>query len=973
MKKTLISIALSALTAFSSGAVALTAALGTASPVVYASDGLTNQDKKMLKTEEKMIFSSVKLALGQSCPWIGLVTDSLDMFLGLTGFLDSGGSGGNDISKEDLEKLRTEINEQLSDIKMQIAATGEFVTEEFNNTIISNSFGKGLDTLHSSIDVIARQIESTRRNNKLNENEKLVEIASKIGSSSEWAKSTDNIVNQMAVTRSLLKGTTFSDLYGRDIYEVLYDHYKTKCLFTSEVYDKETPYIQRAVCEYFYDYSVMIECMEAALKISRFTDEEVNELSANQKNKYYSIVSLDTVIEDEIAAQTLEMFNIHSEDSVISRYLTYMYNAQNSRYTYINKGKVIQPVKPELGSYTPGLEADVAEIKVINTNGSDSTAAHNAYNNSATSRYENAIKNNYYITPDRIKEMPDYINSVYSGRYKSIIAYLADRGFTYTASGSNTDMLVTNEALTEWDGYFSKNNHGEYDYWKTKGYYGIDLSKQSFSSEKFGLYTYRHKKVHDKFSYQSIAFTHYYSAYSTNENKNKPVRICYFEKDSLKNNTAFSVEKDEKTGKSVLHVDGSSTGSAGSVKCTIMYRKNGDRFWTESYVPSAAFPLEDYPDCQFKTVITDSAGNKEESQVYQTEATETLVPASEPYMTESGEYIPGNVEYISYKGKYYSVNAGGTRGDELSSVEISCFVFELLDTDEYRINFYTGSYDALTNRELIIPKLYKGKKVTSLGTSNYDGFMNRATGNQKQFTLVLNENIKTIKSYAFNSAWVSKVSGNTSALCKIEKQAFAYTNNKGWYQLRIQFDYPGEIKIGEHAFEQLTVYASLRHETTLSSTGNASHLNYSFTDSHICDTPEWTWADDYSSAKATFICQDERCKRKENVKATVTKDMGADKIIYTAAVQYGNKTYTDTKTTDQPYAYYPAAEPYIDDSGAYILGCVEHYKHKGKYYAVNADKSIGEEITDIWVSYFELGQHRIYRKNIGFKRKTPDK
>ena len=280
LKKKLISIALSALTAFSSGAVALTAALGTASPVVYASDGLTNHDKKMLKTEEKMIFSSVKLALGKSCPWIGLVTDSLDMFLGLTGFLDSGGSGGNDISKEDLEKLRTEINEQLSDIKMQIAATGEFVTEEFNNTIISNSFGKGLDTLHSSIDVIARQIESTRRNNKLTENEKLVEIASKIGSSSEWAKSTDNIVNQMAVTRSLLKGTTFSDLYGRDIYEVLYDHYKTKCLFTSEVYDKETPYIQRAVCEYFYDYSVMIECSvlqtHTALLYPYLSDEKHN-------------------------------------------------------------------------------------------------------------------------------------------------------------------------------------------------------------------------------------------------------------------------------------------------------------------------------------------------------------------------------------------------------------------------------------------------------------------------------------------------------------------------------------------------------------------------------------------------------------------------------------------------------------------------------------------------------------------------
>ena len=90
IKKKLISIALSALTAFSSGTVALTTALNTAAPVVYASGEFTSQDKKMLKTEEKMIFSTVKLALGNSCPWIGLVTDSLDMFLGLMGFTDDG-------------------------------------------------------------------------------------------------------------------------------------------------------------------------------------------------------------------------------------------------------------------------------------------------------------------------------------------------------------------------------------------------------------------------------------------------------------------------------------------------------------------------------------------------------------------------------------------------------------------------------------------------------------------------------------------------------------------------------------------------------------------------------------------------------------------------------------------------------------------------------------------------------------------
>ena len=1549
LKKKLISIALSALTAFSSGTVALTTALGTASPVVYASGELTGQDKKMLKAEEKMIFTVAKDALKPFCPWIGYVTESLDMFLGLTGFLDGGKGEGNGISKEDLEELRNEINEQLTDIKKQIAATGEYVTEEFNNTLISNSFGKGLDTLHSSVDTIARQIESIKRNKNLTENEKLVEIASKIGSSSDWTKSTDNIVNQMAVTRSLLKGTSFSDLNGRDIYEVLYDHYKTKCLFSSEVYDRETPYIRRAVCEYFYDYSVMIECMEAALKISRFSDEEINALSTKQKSMYYSVVSLDTELEDEMVAQTLEMFNIHSEDSVISRYLGYMYNDQNSRYTYINKGNVMQPVKPELGSYAPGLEPDVGEIYVVNTNGSDSTAAHNAFNNSARSRYQDAVKNNYYVPAARINEMPDYINSAYPKKYSSLMDYLSDRGFIYKASGGNTDMLVASNSLTVWDGYYSKNSHGEYDYWKTEGYNGFNLSNQSLSTEKFGLYTFRHRKVHDKWAYQSIAYDHYYSAFSTNENKSKPVRVYFFEKDELKNNTKFTIQKDAGTGKLMLNVDCSSTGATGAVKCTVMYRKNGDRFWTNCYVPYSVFTLSEYPDCQFQTVITDSAGNKKESEIFDTRNAErnvpyidadgsektaeakpltanmttleagwyavtqdltidkrieckgdihiilcdgckltlnkgitvndnvatltiygqkkgtgaleahcdpndgaaaigsqahsfsgmitinggqitaygkadgagigggyhgngyvtinggtvtaeqgensaaigggsmgigsvtikggvvnavgrigagfdndydsdirlswknmtdsitaesykgrvtlkkpfndgqnnydagrlsssavlngkTLFPGAvnivtvdrvEPYINENGEYILGTKEHYLINGKKYAINSDGSKGEELKDLSlsyfefellwndnyqinsftgsydsipesglvipktfngkkitalgktksfmnatgtikpftlvlnenitkinsnafamssltkvtgdtsnlselggsnafahvnskggytldiqldrptfISCgynafsgvyvtarikhnvnfsvsssdansidyiftdahtygepewtwaddystatatficsderckhketvkatvkttatkdetadkttytatveldgktftdtkeqtkphvhtygepvwtwadnlssakaiftctgceetksidaaieitedtdkliytaiatfgentytdtkellympeaepyinedgeyipgnvkhytsgdikyainqdgsiggilkdatvsyFVFELLDTDEYRINYYTGSYEAMADRKLIIPKLYKGKKVTSLGSSDNNGFMNKATGTQNSFTLVLNENIKNIKSDAFNSSWVSEVSGDTSGLCEIEKRAFAYTNNKGWHQFHIKLDYADKINIGESAFARLSVYSSLRHETTLSSTGNANSFKYSFTDDHIYGEPEWKWADDYSSATATFICSDERCKHKESIKASITKAEDADKIIYTATANLGGKTYTDTKETDQSPVYYPAAEPYIDDEGAYILGYIEHYEYKGRYYAVNADKTVGKEITDIWISYFEF-------------------
>lgn len=615
-KKKFISIALSTLTAFSSGTVAMTTALCTATPVVYAADELTGQDKKMLKAEEKMIFTVTKDALKPFCPWIGYVTESLDIFLGLTGVLDDGGNAGNSISKKDLSELRKEINSQLNDIKKQIAATGEYVTEEFNNTLISNSFGKGLDTLHASVDIIARQIESTNRNKNLTENEKLVEIASKIGGSSEWAKDTSNFVNQISVIRAMLQGKTFSDLKERDIYQVLYDHYKTKCLFSSEIYDKETPYIKRALCEYFYDYSVMLECMEAALKVSKFTDEEVNALSANQKNIYYSIASLDTVIEDEMVAQTLEMFDIYSEDSVISRYLTYLYNSENSRYTYVDKGRELKSVFHKLKSGRPYLKADVGEIKVINHNGSDNTNAHTAY--SQTKESLESTVGYLYIMPEKIKEMAEYVNSAYPGKFNSVWDYLKDRGYSFNISEDCINMLVSDKKVTEWSGYYSKNGSGEFDFWQTEGYTGFIYGKKSFTPEKYGIYTLRHRRVHADWAYQSISYQHYYSAYSTNEYKSKPIEIFNFIAAIFVNTSKFSEKKDAETGTQRLYVDCNSQGSAGQQKCVIQYRKNGQQEWNNIYVPSSSFDIGEYSNYQFRTVITDEAGQRTESKTYTT-------------------------------------------------------------------------------------------------------------------------------------------------------------------------------------------------------------------------------------------------------------------------------------------------------------------------------------------------------------------
>ena len=71
---------------------------------------------------------------------------------------------------------------------------------------------------------------------------------------------------------------------------------------------------------------------------------------------------------------------------------------------------------------------------------------------------------------------------------------------------------------------------------------------------------------------------------------------------------------------------------------------------------------------------------------------------------------------------------------------------------------------------------------------------------------------------------------------------------------------------------------------------------------HIYGAPVWEWAEDYSSAKATFTCalKDDT----QVLEAVVTfEDNDEDKTrTYTATVEFNGKTYTDTKTVDHSWA-----------------------------------------------------------------------
>ena len=274
-----------------------------------------------------------------------------------------------------------------------------------------------------------------------------------------------------------------------------------------------------------------------------------------------------------------------------------------------------------------------------------------------------------------------------------------------------------------------------------------------------------------------------------------------------------------------------------------------------------------------------------------------ITPRKEPWIDENGEYHIGNIKHCEIDGYYYEV-VDGVVGNQLDSVELSYFDFTLLSDDTYRINYYTGSYDGLD--ELVIPKTYQGKTITVLGTGiQGKNFMYDATGDKAQFELVLNENIREIKDYAFWAMWVTEVKGNTESLSKIGDYAFSWANARGGYTLDIQLDYPGRITVGSGIFNNMTVTARIKHATTFSSTSfSAKRIDYIFTDAHTYGDPTWTWSDDNSAAAATFTCTDSRCRHQETVDATITREIIDNAGYYVASAAFGGNTYTDSKKID---------------------------------------------------------------------------
>ena len=907
LTKKLLSVTLSALTAFSSGAAAMTTAFYSAPAVYAAGDSLSPQDSKLLKAEEKMMIGVAKEVF-KSIPFFSVFTDSLDSILDLTGAFGGGGSGGSGVSREDLDKLREHLDEELNHIKADIARLGVDLKNEINMTFYAGNLGQELVDMHTTSSLNADNIARYKNSADYpTENDRLVMVASLIGNTNDWSNNKQNLVYRIHQIGLLLKGTTYSDLDGKSLYQKVYDYYAKKSLFSGEIYDKAVPYINSIVYEYLYAYSVLMECMEASLKVARFTAEDEKALSDKVSEEYKKIKSNSaSVIAEEVGAETLLLFNFQNEKSLVSQYSNFLYNAENNRFTYLNKGTTLKAVKSTLGSYEPGSESEVGEIKIVKTNGSTDTNAHSAYKKEK-SRLENALSRYSVIPCSNIGQMGNYVSENYANS-GSVWNFLKNIGFTYTAPDNRTNMLVTNSKVRD-DNPSAADGSGynTYEHRYYLGYNGYVYNNQRFSPEDITVYALVDKKERDEWAYQAITYNHFYRTYIASPANSKPVNLFYFEgADEFKNTSTFDYDMET----NMLTVTAKSTGAVGRQDIRVQYRENADDNWTTSYAPTTVITLKYGCTYEVRTIISDESGNKEttDTQYITTPALPVLVESKEPYIDDNGDYKLGIVKHYEYNGKNYAVNTDGSRGEKLSDITLSYFEFELLSDNTYQISYYTG--EKIPNNELVIPKTYNGRKITVLSQDESTTFFkDYKTGRRgSNFTLVLNENITTINKYAFYNTKLNKVMGDTSNLNKIDAAAFGSLGS-----LEIHLDYPGQINNTKGAMLSTNAVIYLKHSTTFKNDNMCKSVSYRFSDAHSFENPVWYWSYDYEVVTMTVTCTNERCQETQMFYANITSKIENGTTYYTATVDYNGKIYKDSREVAHTHTYSAPVWQWSDD------------------------------------------------------------
>ena len=168
-------------------------------------------------------------------------------------------------------------------------------------------------------------LNTTINSKSYSNKEKIVESTFLIGNNVKWIDK-GNIIFKLNNIADILSGNTYALTNHRDFYQIIYDSFITKRMFSGEVYDDADNYLEKVMNIYFYGCSAIFQCLKNTQLMCYFIDKDIDSLSPVVKYHFEnSAVGGPKYVSDQIKYIADKVFDIKNKDSVVSHYLAFKY------------------------------------------------------------------------------------------------------------------------------------------------------------------------------------------------------------------------------------------------------------------------------------------------------------------------------------------------------------------------------------------------------------------------------------------------------------------------------------------------------------------------------------------------------------------------------------------------------------------------------------------------------------------------
>ena len=181
-------------------------------------------------------------------------------------------------------------DKQEEDTNKKIDQLGGEILRGVENIGSIGIYGTRLDSFTTGASTLSRKIASIKSDKNMSENEKAIRIADAIGGSDKWHAGEDNIFSRMDAAAQTMRTPSHkgpqADVNERNLFDVFYDYFKDKSLFTGEAIARANDPIQSRTRQYIENCKVLTEALKAHERVAELSEKEVAALSPEVKNLY---------------------------------------------------------------------------------------------------------------------------------------------------------------------------------------------------------------------------------------------------------------------------------------------------------------------------------------------------------------------------------------------------------------------------------------------------------------------------------------------------------------------------------------------------------------------------------------------------------------------------------------------------------------------------------------------------------------